>query len=128
MRKIVRLFAPVLMVLICVALFRASVGADKLSLTASLNELRKFEFDFSHVQEFVDFFKGDLAAGFVGWDSSLGFFENMGNVLSSFFSMIGNIIRLFVVGIWNIVTQFFAVLGAGFNFVFYILGLRSIPS
>ncbi len=129
MKRIPKIFKIIVAFCVCLALIRAANGAGKINIREILVDIQSFHFDTTKVEELVNLFQdGNLSAGFVGWNSELegltGFFQNIGNVLSSFFTMIWRLITTTVTALWSITVELFKLIGRIFTIALKITGIK----
>lgn len=126
-RRLLKIIAPIAGILVCISFIRAVNGAGEISLYDILVDLQNFNFDFTEVQELIDFFRsGRWNDSFVSWNTRLegidGFFINIKNVVTSFFAVIGSVLGVVLRGLWNVLLTALQLFADIFNLVIRVLG------
>lgn len=108
---------------ILIAFFRAVLNAPSFSVMDVLNKLQGFEFDYSDFSDLLRLFtSGDVSSYVPSWDSSIGIFENIFNVLEGFFQSVSVTLRLFFGGLWSALKWFATYSLKVWGVILYILG------
>lgn len=108
---------------IVIAFFRALNTAPPFAIQDILYRFQDFRGDYSDFTELLRLFtSGDITSYVPSWDSSLGIFENIFNVLQGFFQSVSVTLRLFFGGIWDFTKYLATFTLKVWSVILYILG------
>lgn len=124
MRAVFKALKPIICVLVVLALIRTALGAGPLQLQELLFRIQQFEFNAETVTAWIDSVQSlSTAVENFGWNDSLPFWENVGNIIVNIWQLVTVSFRFLINVVFGLVLDIAQTLKNAFNVVFYALGL-----